>query len=464
MKKITTTKENKSKDKYKCLHRASSGKFSKTEKLDLKCRFCGSSNIVKFGYNITNQGKKARYKCKNCNAKFTPTSKLIKPIKFKRNHKDIQQTKTKELRKLCKLIKETIYPFLNFNLHYTAKYDIKKFLDLLTHVAMNHDFTENGSHTFRFVMKDNTPSADALLYHVKNKFTSDEIKDTFRKAFEEIFKIAKKNNVFKKRKLDIAINLHDWLYYGNKNDFMVCETKPQKGTTHCFRFATVNIVESGRRFSLLALPMHALDEKYKILEELISYAKDKINVRNVYVDRGFFNVKCINTLYKQKIKWLMPAIQNRAIKQLVKKYEDKFCKIVDYTMKGLKDHVKGEKGRKTTTFKLVIVNDQDNNKRTFATNLKVTENNVKILFKEYSKRWGIETSYRVKQDFKERTTSKKHIIRLFYFMFCSCLYNLWVLVNIIVGIVILKFIPKEPFITAKFFGVVLYTLIDPGGG
>jgi len=44
------------------------------------------------------------------------------------------------------------------------------------------------------------------------------------------------------------------------------------------------------------------------------------------------------------------------------------------------------------------------------------------------------------------------------------LYNLWVLVNIIVGIAILKFIPKEPFITAKFFGVVLYTLIDPGGG
>tara|TARA_Y100000310_G_C20499102_1_gene723028 strand:- start:514 stop:618 length:105 start_codon:yes stop_codon:yes gene_type:complete len=27
-----------------------------------------------------------------------------------------------------------------------------------------------------------------------------------------------------------------------------------------------------------------------------------------------------------------------------------------------------------------------------------------------------------------------------------------------------KFIPKEPFITAKMFGVVLYTLIDPGGG
>ncbi|HIH96693.1 MAG TPA: hypothetical protein HA348_04330 [Thermoplasmata archaeon] len=109
----------------------------------------------------------------------------------------------------------------------------------------------------------------------------------------------------------------------------------------------------------------------------------------------------------------------------------------------------------------------DDVKRVFATNLRVTEDNAKILFQEYGKRWGIETSYRVKQDFKARTTSKKYVVRLFYFMYSSCLYNLWVLANILVGLAILKFIPKEPFITAKMFGVMLYTfcsLIDPGGG
>jgi len=119
--------------------------------------------------------------------------------------------------------------------------------------------------------------------------------------------------------LDVAIDLHDWLYYGNKNDFMVCETKPQKGTTHCFRFATINIVENGRRFILLTLPMHAFDEKYKILDELITYAKNKISIRNVYVDRSFFSVKYIDTLYQQKVKWFMPAVKNKAIQKLIKK-------------------------------------------------------------------------------------------------------------------------------------------------
>ena len=150
----------------------------------------------------------------------------------------------------------------------------------------------------------------------------------------------------------------------------------------------------------------------------------------------------------------MPAIQNRAIKELMKEYDSPI--VLDYVM--------GRKNFDQIKFKLVIVNDQDDVKRVFATNLRVTKDNAKILFQEYGKRWGIETSYRVKQDFKARTISKKHIVRLFYFMFCACLYNLWILVNIIVGMIILKFIPKEPFITAKFFGVVLYTLIDPGGG
>ena len=456
MTKTNPTNRSKEKEQFKAFVKDSSGKFAKSKNLDLSCRFCGSKNVVKFGYNITKQGKKARYKCKDCNAKFTPSTKLVKQIKFNSNHKDIEQTKTNELKKLCKLIKKTIYPSLDFKPHYTAKYNTKKFLDLLTHVAMNHDFTHNGSQTFRFVMKENTPASNTLLYHIR-KLDIQELKNNFKKAFEEIFKIAKKNNVFKKRKLDVAIDLTDQLYYGDKNDFMVCETKPQKGTTHCFRFATINIVENGRRFTLLALPMHAFDEKYKIVNELIDYAKSKISLRNVYVDRGFFNVKCIMALEKQKVRWLMPAIRNTAIKKLMKEYSSP--KVLEYLM--------GRKNFDQVKFKLVIVNDKENIKRVFATNLRITEDNAKILFKEYGKRWGIETSYRVKGDFKARTTSKKYVVRLFYFMFSSCLYNLWILANILVGLAILKFIPNKPFITAKMFGVMLYTfcsLIDPGGG
>jgi len=131
------------------------------------------------------------------------------------------------------------------------------------------------------------------------------------------------------------------------------------------------------------------------------------------------------------------------------------------------DYVMGRKNFDQVKFKLVIVNDENEVKRVFATNLSVKEENAQYLFDLYGKRWGIETSYRVKQDFKARTTSKRYVVRFFYFMFSACLYNLWILANILVGLVVLKFIPKEPFITAKMFGVMLYTFcsfLDPGGG
>lgn len=82
----------------------------------------------------------------------------------------------------------------------------------------------------------------------------------------------------------------------------------------------------------------------------------------------------------------MPAVQNKAIQKLIK--ENNAPKILDYVMGDTRyQHVK---------FKLAILNDQENVKRVFATNLRVTKDNAKILFQEYGKRWGIETSYRVK--------------------------------------------------------------------
>ena len=66
---------------------------------------------------------------------------------------------------------------------------------------------------------------------------------------------------------------------------MVYETKPHKGTTHCFRFATINIVEGERRFTLLAIPMGMFSQKHEVLDELLTYAKKKININNVHVDR-----------------------------------------------------------------------------------------------------------------------------------------------------------------------------------
>jgi putative transposase len=68
----------------------------------------------------------------------------------------------------------------------------------------------------------------------------------------------------------------------------------------------------------------------------------------------------------------------------------------------------------------------------------------------------------VKKDFRPKTTSKNYVIRLFYFLFSVCLYNLWELVNVILALV-RQVDPKTPIIAAKLFGTILFRIFQQTG-
>lgn len=420
-----------------------------SEKVTIQCRFCGSFNTVKFGFNKVKNEKKQRYWCKDCNATFTPSSKLVKPNTYFNSYSDLEYEKNANIGKICKLAKKVVYPFLDFNLHYTAKYDTKIFLDLLAHIAIEHDFTENGAKTFRIDRKK-SPIGDTLLYHIR-KMKINSVMEMFIKSSEEMFKLAKQSNLFKGRKLDVAIDFHDIPYWGNKSNSMLVRNTELSGTTYGFRFATITIVERGKRFTLLSLPVSPLDRNGDIVDRLLTYAGNVIPIDTVYLDRGFYSAKVIDVLKRHNVKFLMIAVRNERVKRLIK--ENEHGVVIDYTM--------GE----STTFKLVVT-EKDGEKHAFATNLNVgIKRRLLSLYDLYGKRWGIETSYRIiDHDFKARTTSKRYVVRLFYFLFCVLLYNLWVLANVLLASWLLRFIPRKLLVTAKYFGKLFVStkIKDPG--
>ena len=199
--------------------------------------------------------------------------------------------------------------------------------------------------------------------------------------------------------------------------------------------------------------MHPFDNQEDLVDRLIKRAKEKIRIDRAYLDRGFDKPKVIRVLKNNNVKYLMPKIKSPTVKRWYDKSEDCEARII-------KDFKIGDE---TTT--LILVNDEDGVKRAFSTNLDIPVQLTHYLFKFYSKRWGIETKYRqLEHDFKPRTTSKNFHIRLFYFLFSTCLFNLWVLINICVSIVIHGRIIEKPIISSKLFAVVLYKVqIDPGG-
>jgi putative transposase len=121
---------------------------------------------------------------------------------------------------------------------------------------------------------------------------------------------------------------------------------------------------------------------------------------------------------------------------------------------------------KNTLFNVVVVTDEYGIRRAFATNIDFNENDVGLterLFYLYGKRWSIETSYRVKKhSFRPKTTSKNYFIRLFYFLFSTLLYNLWILADILICIALLGNFNGTHIITSKYFGNILLA-IDHGG-
>ncbi|KXA90771.1 hypothetical protein AKJ57_03765 [candidate division MSBL1 archaeon SCGC-AAA259A05] len=136
------------------------------------------------------------------------------------------------------------------------------------------------------------------------------------------------------------------------------------------------------------------------------------------MDREFFTVDCIKAIKKRKVKFLMPVTKNDRVK---KEMEEGHRRVVDFEY--------GVHREDPVNFNLGIVENDKEEVKTFATNHDVEKDELEKLFDMYSLRWGVETSYRVKHQFRAKTRTKYYEPRIFLFLFSVCLYNLWVLVN-----------------------------------
>lgn len=371
-----------------------------------------------------------------------------KPEK-KASKSTIYYKKDRKTKELVKLLKKKIAPFLEMNLNGNCIYNKNNFIDLLIHMALTQDFAENGSKTLK-ELRQSVPDADTLLYHLKNYDDIEALQRAFRIIFEKLWEIARKENLFNPyRRYDIAVDFTDWLFYGDRSAPMVMGRKPERGTNKCYRFATINIVENNRRFTLLALPVTQLDKTEEVLSKLLAYAKQRIKIRKVYVDRGFFSGKCIRIFNKHQLKFLMPCTAYSTVTNLLKITQAP-CVVKDFRVADIPINV--------------VIVEEDGKKYAFASNEDWSENDVDLadkVFRQYGKRWGIETSYRVKKySFRSKTTSKNYFVRLFYFLFSVLLYNLWILINVFLCLALYGRKTEDYIITSKLFGTIFYNTKD----
>lgn len=337
-----------------------------------------------------------------------------------------------------KIFKDTqrlLRKYINFEMGKNAHFTSEDILGILLGASINSTFIE----TFVEDKKDanphgDIPSSDDVFHHL-HKLKWEGVKEAIDEINWHIQLQAKKQRLFGKPAV-VAIDIHNVPYHG---EFLpwIYEVAHENGTSYAYKIATIEIVEHGRRFTLYWLPFGPFDTKAKIVERLIEEARKIIRIRCLLVDRGFFSVDVIKTLISLGVKFLMPAIRNKRIKPMIAANR-KDC-IVPYTM-GTKHN--------NVTFNLMFVEDKEEGETyVFATNMDVEEERIRAAANLYRSRWGIETGYRVKQDFRARTCSPSFVIRYLLLFLSIFLYNIWVLCNAI--FFILEPHRQKPKITTK---------------
>ncbi|MEM7769240.1 MAG: transposase [Cyanobacteria bacterium P01_A01_bin.37] len=231
-----------------------------------------------------------------------------------------------------------------------------------------------------------------------------------------------------KRKQRIAIDLNLLPYYGQPTEAeapYIYRSKAKAGTTRFFAYATAYVIRAHQR---VTLALHAVP-CYETLVATLTYLLAQltalqIRLDRLYLDRGFYSVPIIRWLQALDIPFLMPAIirgKTGGTRQLLK---GRTSYQTEYTLKSptygqvscqirvICTYQKGRRGHHGVQYFLYVVH-----------RIKVA---LRATHQHYRTRFGIETSYRLKNLCRIRTTTKNPTLRLLFVGISFVLVNLWV--------------------------------------
>lgn len=256
------------------------------------------------------------------------------------------------------------------------------------------------------VIKKDLPDADTFHRYIeKNGHTITDFRHAMCK------KTAKLLKKIKGRYILIFDETYE-PYYGKKKDKWVHEYKHKKGSTGSYKFLCMHLLASdGTRIFLDAMPVSVLSNRVTMIAEMIKFAKkhnDKILC--ILFDRGFYDSKIIEVLNLLHVNYMMlvPKIGN--IPKLLESNRS-----TEFT-------VNGYMVNKKATTDITVLRDEKF-VWVFASNCKfILKKNMIVLYK---KRWNIETGFRVCDEARIKTKSRRIEVRYFVFLCSIVMYNLW---------------------------------------
>ena len=251
--------------------------------------------------------------------------------------------------------------------------------------------------------------------------------DEIQKKTNENLKIHAIKTVPNKRNV-FAIDFVNIPYYGKEeNSGDTIKTKPKQGTSRFFTYASIYTILRNKRYTLAVKYIR----KGETLKDAIDFLTKEIRtagfkIKALYLDKEFFTVEVINYLKKQKTPFIIPCVKrgpSGGIRNLLK---GRKSYSTEYTM-----HSKENEA----TFQVNVLVKYSKGKykekgiKYFAYAVHNMPMPLKNTFKEYRKRFGIESSYRLMNQARTHTSTKKPVLRLLYIGLGLLLVNIWIYIQ-----------------------------------
>lgn len=302
--------------------------------------------------------------------------------------------------------------------HVTIKINGSLTCEDIFRTVVNMSVNKNSVHSVSKQYQD-VACETSLRYHLRKLNMEELIKSNEMILLQELIKNLKPGKSY-----EFAIDLTDDPYYGKidfSNEKYVISGQAKKSTNSFYSYISLYITNKNERFTVSVLPV----EKNKSMVEYLSYFIDLIKrlnfkIKVLCLDRGFYSIDVFEFLQNNNVSHIVPVIKRgEQMKQILIGNK---ARREQYVMKNSKKkillnividvkYLKGKRGKKGLENLGFVV-----------FGVKWSPRKVSTV---YRRRFAIESSYRMRNIVKPKTSSKNANIRYFYTLISFLLKNIW---------------------------------------
>ncbi len=299
-----------------------------------------------------------------------------------------------------------------------SKCEQQNIFEILIRAATQRDSIENTSKVLK-----NVPTSNDIRYHLEKYSDLNSLEYALNKALQNRLPSGIRQE---QQKISIDFNLIP--YYGEPSAEeapYIYRSKAKSDTCSFHAYATLYVIKKNKRVTLAIKAVRKQDTLVAIITYLLALIEPlHLRIERLYLDREFFCVPVICWLQALGISFEMPAIVRG-------KYG------------GTRQLIRGRRSYKTTytlssdrygsvTFHIWIVCTYKKGKRRahgrefFIYAVHKVKLSLHLIHDDYRLRFGIESSYRMKNKCRIKTTIKNPTIRFLFVALAFLIINIWI--------------------------------------